>query len=331
MNIASELKVFAKELSILIVEDDKVLNNELIEIASLFFKEVKFAYDGQEGLELYKQSPVDIVLSDITMPFLNGVELSQQIKNIDNTQNIVILSAHSEITYLINLIDIGIRQFVHKPFSDEEFLYRLLKVCEDIVLSREDCSDEIVPLKMKSKVIAKNQEQEKKEKKTTITNHIPVNVDDFFKSLKEDSVIWDAVSEDIHTLLELNDDFENYIGLLYSKQINNQALQSIGSILKKMYTILSQIVAMSNMTSVLLNLSSFIDEINYDALSDEQINKLKILEFIYDDISRFINTVFVYKDAIDIHYLEDSLNSSIKQLKQNLSDTPFEEEELELF
>nr|WP_321267068.1 response regulator [uncultured Sulfurimonas sp.] len=333
MNISKELKVFAKDLTLLIVEDDKELNNELVEISNLFFKDVKFAYDGKEGLEVYKQKHFDIVLSDITMPHVNGIELSKQIKNINSNQNIIILSAHSEISHLINLIDIGIKQFVHKPFSDEEFLYRLLKVCEKIVLSKdiqEDKKDKEVPVKKEIKVV-ETEEKVVETKVQTMTNHIPLDVNDFFASLQNDTVAWGAIAGDINLLLELNEDFESYISLIYTNKLNNNALYSISSILKKMYTILTQIAAMSSMTNVLFNLANFVEEVDYSQLNDEQKNKFKILEFIYDDISRFIETVFVYKDAIDIHYLEDSLNSSIEQLKQSIYNLPFEEEELELF
>ena len=133
MSIIKELKLFAKDLNILIVEDQKDLNTELVEVNSLFFKKVDYAFDGLEALELYKQNDYHIVLSDITMPNMNGVELAREIKALNSEQTIVILSAHSELEYLIELIDIGIHQFVAKPFKQEELFYRLLKVSENII------------------------------------------------------------------------------------------------------------------------------------------------------------------------------------------------------
>jgi DNA-binding response OmpR family regulator len=139
MSILKELSFFGKNYSILVVEDDKELNNELMEVCQLFFKSVDFAYDGQEALEKYKNNHFnyDIVLSDITMPKMNGVVLSREIKSLKRNQDILILSAHNEMNYLIDLIDIGISQFVTKPFEQNELLFRLLKICENLFYKNE--------------------------------------------------------------------------------------------------------------------------------------------------------------------------------------------------
>lgn len=335
MKILSELKTFAKNLTILVVEDDKELNAELVDIVKLFFKDVQFAYNGKDGLEIYKKNPTDIVLSDITMPFLNGVELSKKIRQINHEQNIIILSAHSEVTYLVDLIDIGIRQFVHKPFDDQELLYRLLKVCEDLVLSKEFLKNQELPAISTQPIKTKIQSIKTPEIPQTDTNevlsHAVVDSKDFMHALQSDSVAWDAISEDINGLMELDEDFGHYIGLIYTDKITKEVLYGISSILRKMYTTLSQIDAMKNMTAVFFDLASFIESLDFTELTPEQINKFKFLEFIYDDLSRFLETVFIYKDTIDIHYLEDSLKSTVEQLKRNVLDIPLEEEELEFF
>lgn len=136
MNIFKELKEFAKDLTLLIVEDDIALNGELYELSKLFFMDVKVANNGQEGLDLYNKEKFDIILSDVTMPIMNGVELCKKVKIINQDQAIIVLSAHNEVEYFVELIDIGIRQFIHKPFKDDEFLYRLLKVCENVSLAK---------------------------------------------------------------------------------------------------------------------------------------------------------------------------------------------------
>ncbi len=334
MNISVELKVFAKNLSILIIEDDENLNKELVEIAKIFFKDVKFAFDGEEGLAIYKQNKVDIILSDITMPFLNGIELSKKVKNLNHNQNIVILSAHSELSYLIDLIDIGVRQFVHKPFDDQELLYRLLKVCEEIVLSKENLKNQETlssGQQFESEMVVKNNIVIEKSGLECV-NHEAINGKNFMKSLEEDTVAWEAVLEDISMLLELNSDFQYYIGLIYTDKITKDILFCVSSVLRKMYTALASIEVMSGMTTIFYSLISFIENLDYSEMSDEQLKKFKMLEFIYDDISRFIETIFVYKDSIDIYYLQDSLKVSIEQLKQNVLNLPLEnEEELELF
>ena len=331
MNIAGELKVFAKDLSILIVEDDVELNQELVAIAKIFFKHVASAYDGQEGLEVYTKEHFDIVMSDITMPFVNGVNLSKQIKNINEHQNIVILSAHSEVSYMIDLVDIGIRQFVHKPFDDQELLYRLLKVAEELVVSRAaEANAQSTIAKMQEKTLEVPQQTKEMTSVVGIA-HESVNASSFNDALKSDEVAWSVMEEEISVILELKEDLEHYVGLIFSDKVSKEVLYEISSVLRKMYTSFSQIDSMKNMTLVLFELASFIEEVDYSQLSQEQMEKFKIIEFFYDDIARFIETVFVYKDTIDVFYLEDSLRSSVTQLKHSVLQTQIEEEEFELF
>ncbi len=328
MNISVELKVFAKDLTLLIVEDDRSLNEELVEISKMFFKNVEFAYNGREGLELYKNGSFDIVMSDITMPFLNGIDLSRKIKDIDEHQNIIILTAHSEVSYLVELVDIGIRQFIHKPFDDHELLYRLLKVAEEIVLSRayKENPTELFSSKNENTLTVKNSKIIPRG-----LGHVPMTGKDFARTLEEDEVLWAAILDEIIILIELKEEFGYFVELIYTNKITKEVLHEISAVLRKMHTILSQIEAMKNMTLSLFELASFIETLDYSILSEKQMNQFKILEFIYDDISRFIDSTFIYKDSIDIHYLEDSLNSSIEQLKHNVLNIHLSEEALEIF
>lgn len=67
-------------------------------------------------------------------------------------------------------------------------------------------------------------------------------------------------------------------------------------------------------------------------LDEDQVKKLSHLEFIHSDISKFIKIIFIEKATLDIHYLEDSLRSSVHQLKQNVLGTEImDDSELELF
>jgi len=129
-----KLKVISSELSLLYVEDDEMLRNQTHQLFLQLFKTVHVAEDGEAGLSLYKNffldtnSYYDIVLSDIKMPNLDGIGLSQAILNINAGQKIIIASAHSEKDYLVNLINIGVNAFIEKPFGDNIF-EALYKIC----------------------------------------------------------------------------------------------------------------------------------------------------------------------------------------------------------
>ncbi|ABB44247.1 response regulator receiver domain protein (CheY-like) [Sulfurimonas denitrificans DSM 1251] len=328
MNIFKELKEFAKELTLLIVEDDTALNAELYELSKLFFLDVKTAYDGAKALEIYKKGSIDIVLSDITMPVMNGVELCKKIKVLNQDQAIIVLSAHNEVEYFVELIDIGIRQFIHKPFKDEEFLYRLLKVCENVFLNKFYKENEEHVVSQKSQHVAIEAESKTIDK---ILAPKQLSSKKFLTDLQNNSSLWSVIEEDIVTLIEINDDFEIYINYIFEGNLSSGLLLKISELLKKMQTILSQIDFMRQMAGLILDLSTFLKEIDLDSLDSEQKNKFKMVEFIYDDISRFIQTVFVYKDTIDVFYLQDSLKSSIEQFKKSILNSPIQEEEFELF
>lgn len=328
MNIFKELKEFAKDLTLLIVEDDIALNGELYELSKLFFMDVKVANNGQEGLDLYNKEKFDIILSDVTMPIMNGVELCKKVKIINQDQAIIVLSAHNEVEYFVELIDIGIRQFIHKPFKDDEFLYRLLKVCENVSLAKfykeenEFIMDEETPSATA---------QTKPKKAGDVLSQKRLSSKSFLTNLQNSGSEWSVIEDDITTLIEINDDFEVYINDIFEGNLSYGLLLKISGLLKRMQTILSQIDFMRQMAGLFLDLATFLKDIDFDSLKDEQKNKFKMVEFIYDDISRFIQTVFVYKDTIDIFYLQDSLASSIKQLKNSVQNLPLEEEEFELF
>lgn len=115
-------------LNLLYVEDDKTLSAAMLKTLEEFFNSVSVAYDGEEGLELYKKENFDIVLTDIMMPKMDGREMSRSIREVNPNQSIVVLSANEESTHLMELIEIGVHKFVQKPPN-------LIHLCEALLAS----------------------------------------------------------------------------------------------------------------------------------------------------------------------------------------------------
>jgi serine phosphatase RsbU (regulator of sigma subunit) len=128
-----KLKVVAKDLQILFVEDEKLVRIEIEEILSRIFKSVDLASNGKDGLKQYTKNKYDIVISDIKMPVMNGVEFVRHIKKINPEQKIIIISAHDDSDYLINLIDIGIDNYILKPLKVGYFLKILYEISKSII------------------------------------------------------------------------------------------------------------------------------------------------------------------------------------------------------
>ncbi|MCG3684038.1 response regulator transcription factor [Aliarcobacter butzleri] len=120
-----------KTLKVLIVEDETKLANLIkASIKELFFK-VNIAKDGIEGLKKFQSFKPDIIISDITMPNLDGLEMCQKIREESNIP-IVILSAYSQKEKLLKAIDLGINKYFIKPFDIEEFLEYLKNLSKNI-------------------------------------------------------------------------------------------------------------------------------------------------------------------------------------------------------
>jgi len=134
---SKELLEYTQELSLLFVEDHNDLRTNTTEILKNFFKTVKSAKNGEEALTFYKDSckndaPYDLILTDIQMPKMNGVVLTEKIYKINSSQIIVVLSAHDESEYLLPLINLGIEQFVKKPIDYQELFKVFLNIAKKI-------------------------------------------------------------------------------------------------------------------------------------------------------------------------------------------------------
>lgn len=121
-----------KNLKVLIVEDEIDLANLIkSSIKELFFK-VVIAKDGLEAIKKFDSFKPDIIISDIMMPNLNGLEMSKKIKEKSSETPIVILSAHSHKDMLLEAIDLGISKYFIKPFDIEEFIEYLKELSKKI-------------------------------------------------------------------------------------------------------------------------------------------------------------------------------------------------------
>jgi len=122
-----ELLQEADDLRILYVEDDKFVRESTFELLQMYFNDIDCAGNGEEGLEMYRNScrtqekPYDIVLTDLNMPKLDGIEMIREIRKLNERQLIVVFSAHNETKYLLELIDLEVTHFILKPINIDRF------------------------------------------------------------------------------------------------------------------------------------------------------------------------------------------------------------------
>ena len=120
-----------ENFTLLYVEDGIEMQSIMKEILECEVKEYYQAYDGEEGLALYREKKPDIIISDINMPKMTGLEMSEIIKKEDKNQYIVILSAFQEINLMQKAIDIGIDGYISKPVRDIDELFNKLEVISE--------------------------------------------------------------------------------------------------------------------------------------------------------------------------------------------------------
>lgn len=116
MQILSKLK----EKTILLVEDEDIIRNNIASMLKIFFKEVYTASDGYEGVDKYEDHLPDIVMTDLKMPIMGGFELIEELKKRSSKAYTVIVSAHTDTELLIDAIHNGVDRYIIKPVTEDE-------------------------------------------------------------------------------------------------------------------------------------------------------------------------------------------------------------------
>lgn len=137
INYTTELAKYSTHLKMLFVDDDEMIREIVEELLSDFFADFDTAENGQEGLEKYNENEYDIIMTDITMPILDGIELATKVKEDNPEQRVVIVSAHGDSDYLLSLTKIGVDGFVQKPVGKALFPI-LYKVSKCVYLDKKD-------------------------------------------------------------------------------------------------------------------------------------------------------------------------------------------------
>ena len=111
-------------LKILYIEDNTIVRVSMSEMLRDIFDTIDTASNGEEGLEMYQRDTnyYDIIITDISMPKLNGDRMSQMILDINPKQLIIAITAHNETKKIKKLKDIGITETINKPIVIEELI-----------------------------------------------------------------------------------------------------------------------------------------------------------------------------------------------------------------
>lgn len=130
MKTIQELLEYTKPLRLLYVEDSKSTREMFMMIFEPLFKSVLVASDGKKGLNLFKKSGADIVITDIEMPIMDGLKMSKLIKELDFDIPIILTTGNMENSLFIESIEIGIEAYLPKPIDMKLLNNTLSRVCK---------------------------------------------------------------------------------------------------------------------------------------------------------------------------------------------------------
>lgn len=115
-----------KKINILLVEDDEIARLSLKKSLGIYANSVKVAKDGLEGLDEFKKDKVDVVITDINMPNLNGLEMMEEIIKIKPNQMFFVITSYDTDENLFKSMQKGATFFLKKPIVIEELLNALI-------------------------------------------------------------------------------------------------------------------------------------------------------------------------------------------------------------
>ncbi len=120
------------EKSTILVVDDESINIEIIsEILSKDYN-IKIAKNGKTAYEVYKKYKPEVIVSDINMPIMNGIELASKIREEDFNTKIIFITSHTDLEYLLKASSLKLTRYILKPIDKEELINSINNAFEEL-------------------------------------------------------------------------------------------------------------------------------------------------------------------------------------------------------
>ena len=126
---------FLKEQVVLFVEDEDLAREKLAKLLNKLFKEVIVASNGLEGLEKFQKAKesnhvIDLIISDINMPIMNGLDMLENIRKIDENIPLIFTTARSESENILRAVDLNVSNYIIKPIDTTILIKKISEICE---------------------------------------------------------------------------------------------------------------------------------------------------------------------------------------------------------
>lgn len=121
-----------KNIKILYVEDEQYIRMNAVSYLKRMFDEVFEAADAFEAIEIFKKEKPHIIMTDIKMPKVTGLELIEKIRELDKEVQIIVLTAFTETHYLLKAVELGLVKYLVKPIRHDKLLPVLLQCAKNL-------------------------------------------------------------------------------------------------------------------------------------------------------------------------------------------------------
>ena len=118
---------------VMLVEDEEFILQGIrciIDWEEISMTVVSMAHNGQEALEMFSREPADIVVTDVEMPLMNGLELLEEIRKINPRTRCIILSGYDEFEYARTALKLDVEEYILKPVNEEQLKQALIHAAE---------------------------------------------------------------------------------------------------------------------------------------------------------------------------------------------------------
>lgn len=133
--------------SVIVVEDEKLLAKNIakkIETQNPAFKVTQIFGNGLDALDYIKENPPHVIFTDIQMPLMNGIELTEQVKTLDIPSKCIILTGYADFGYAKSAMQFGVVEYLLKPVNEEELKGVLDRLYATLMAANPDLSDSVL-------------------------------------------------------------------------------------------------------------------------------------------------------------------------------------------
>lgn len=124
-------------MNILFAEDDKFIRDSYREFLKIYFDEVFEAEDGLEALEVFESKSIDVLLIDINMPKLNGIDCVKKIRQKNKDLIVIMITAYDDKEYLLDAIRNQVFSYLIKPVNRSEFINAIKEAIEKVKFQKD--------------------------------------------------------------------------------------------------------------------------------------------------------------------------------------------------